>query len=222
MEGLEQDRKFLQALCNFTGLTPSALARGAGLASTTILRSYNGSATTRLSQPTLDKLQARFPDFPQWLPGHVADRQLSFRQRLAERDPDLVDIAQIDLQFGLGGTYLEGPVEECRRSFSRSWLNLFTRAAPEHLFWAVGDGDSMRPTINSGDVILIDRSQINPLMGDGIWAIAYGEGGMVKRLRPLPDGTIEVHSDNDRVRPFTAADGELHVIGRVIARIERL
>ena len=59
-------------------------------------------------------------------------------------------------------------------------------------------------------------------MGDGIWAFAYGEIGMIKRLRPLPNGTIEMHSDNDRVRPGTASDDEIHLIGRVVAVVKRL
>ena len=80
----------------------------------------------------------------------------------------------------------------------------------------------MEPTIRSGELILIDRSQNTPRFGDGIWAVAFGEIGMVKRLRPLPNGPVEIHSDNPIVRPALASDGELHVIGRVVAVVRRL
>lgn len=152
----------------------------------------------------------------------TGDARLSFRHAPAERDPDLVELEEINLRLGLGGTYLENHVDVQKRRFSRAWLRHFTDAAPEHLFWSIGDGDSMEPTIRSGEMILIDRSQQAPRMGDGIWAIAYGEIGMVKRLRPLPDGSVEIHSDNPLIPPARAVDGELHVIGRVVAVVRRL
>jgi len=137
-------------------------------------------------------------------------------------DPDVVQLDEIDLRYGLGATYVDGPIGSEKRQFSRAWLRQFTAASPEQLFWAAGDGDSMEPTIRSGEVILIDRSQITPHMGDGIWAIAWGEVGMIKRLRPLPDGTIEIHSDNQSIRPALASDGEVHVIGRVVAIVRKV
>ncbi len=155
------------------------------------------------------------------LPSLGEDR-LAFRDAQIERDTDLVELEEINLRLGLGGTYLENHVDVQKRRFSRAWLRHFTDAAPEHLFWSIGDGDSMEPTIRSGEVILIDRSQQAPRMGDGIWAIAYGEIGMVKRLRPLPDGSVEIHSDNPLIPPAKAVDGELHVIGRVVAVVRRL
>lgn len=221
MDGLDQDRQFLHALCEFAGMTPSRVANEAGLSSTTILRPYNGSATTRLSAPTLEKLQARFPDFPGWpKAGGAADTPVKGSK--PERDLDLVEIAEIDLRYGLGATYLDVPVVSEMRQFSRSWLRQFTSASPANLFWTAGDGDSMEPTIRSGEVILIDRGQTMPRMGDGVWAIAYGEVGMIKRLRPLPDGRVEILSDNKVIPPAIASDGELHVIGRVIAVVRRL
>ena len=152
----------------------------------------------------------------------MSEHRLAFRGFPADRDPDLVDLDEIDLRFGLGGTYLDSPVTAEKRQFSRAWLRHFTHASPEHLFWSLGDGDSMEPTIRSGELILIDRSQDTPRFGDGIWAVAFGEIGMVKRLRPLPDGSVEIHSDNPIVRPALASDGELHVIGRVVAVVRKL
>src|SRR3546814_18800388 len=50
------------------------------LAATTITRPFRGTATTRISAPTFDKLRLRYPDFPGWnneepdLPAAQADR----------------------------------------------------------------------------------------------------------------------------------------------------
>lgn len=221
MDGFEQDTALLRQLAEFTHMPPSALAREAGLAATTILRSYNGTSPSRLSIPTIEKLRARFPKFPGWPEDHLADRRLPFHGA-QQSDPDLVELDEIDLRYGLGGTFLEGHISAEKRQFSRSWLQQLTRASVDSLYWARGDGDSMEPTIRSGEPILIDRSQDSPRLGDGIWVFAYGDIGMIKRLRPLPDGTVEIHSDNALVRPALASDGELHIIGRVIAVVRKL
>jgi transcriptional regulator with XRE-family HTH domain len=226
MDGLEKDTAFLKALAKHEGLTPAALAREAGVAVTTINRPYSGTSQHRLSQPTLDKLRNRFPDFPGWpeylgqTDASLSDRRLEFRHEGG--NDDTVQLDQIDLRYGLGGTYADGHVEVERRPFSREWLRSITSTPPRHLFWAIGDGDSMEPTIRSGEVILIDRSQDTPRLDDGIWAVVHGEIGMIKRLRHLPGGSVELHSDNQYVRPQTAVDGELHIVGRVIAVVRRL
>ena len=49
-----------------------------------------------------------------------------------------------------------------------------------------------------------------------------GDMGMVKRLRPQPDGSVEFLSDNPRVPMSTAATDEIHIIGRVVAVGRRL
>src|SRR3546814_3314513 len=62
-DGLAQDQKFVKALCQWANKAPSTLAREMGLAATTITRPFRGTATTRISAPTFDKLRLRYPDF---------------------------------------------------------------------------------------------------------------------------------------------------------------
>lgn len=222
MNGLEQDTALLKALAEFTGLPPSVIAAEAGLADTTISRPYKGAATTRLSAPTLDKLRKRFPEFPGWTSNLLSERQLGFRHKEPARDPDLVEIAQVDIRYGLGGSFLDLTENAAPRTFSRAWLREFTKASPENLFWAIGDGDSMEPTIRSGEIILIDRSQQTPRMAEGIWAVAIGEIGMVKRLHFPGQGRIELLSDNGLVPPVVPGEDELQIIGRVVAVVRKL
>src|SRR3546814_4913639 len=79
-DGLAQDQKFVKALCKWANKAPSTLAREMGLAATTNTRPFRGTATTRISAPTFDKLRLRYPDFPGWnneepdLPAAQADR----------------------------------------------------------------------------------------------------------------------------------------------------
>lgn len=66
MAGLETDREFLKQLVEWANMPPSRVATEAGLAVTTVTRVVNGKATTRLSKPTIEKLQRRFSSFPHW------------------------------------------------------------------------------------------------------------------------------------------------------------
>ena len=135
---------------------------------------------------------------------------------------DLVQIAEIDARYGLGETDISGAISSEMRTFSRAWLSQITRTAPEYLFWAITQGDSMEPTIRSGELVLIDRSQDTLRERDQIWACTIGEFGAIKRLRPLPDGSVTILSDNPNVPEDRAVDDELFIIGRVIARVGKL
>ena len=211
----------ISKLLDEKGWSQAELARRVGVSTQSIWKLVTGEAQ---SSRNLHKIARELGTTPEYLLGETNDPASALRpsRPSAKGDPDLVELDEVDLRFGLGGTYVDGPVVETKRKFSRSWLRQFTHAAPKDLFWTTGDGDSMEPTIRSGEVILIDRSQLSPRMGDGIWAFAWGDVGMVKRLRPLPDGTVEIHSDNQMVRPAIAADGELHVVGRVVAVVRKL
>ncbi len=206
------------------GVNQSQLAERVGVKQPSIGRLISGETKTTRA---LDLIARALNTTPAYLKGETDDPTGdAIPDRLREppfhQNPDIIALAEIDLRFGLGGTYIDGPVGAEKRLFSRSWLRNFTHAAPEHLFWTVGDGDSMEPTIRSGELMLIDRSQTTPLMGDGIWALCWGDIGMIKRLRPRPDGSVDILSDNLQVPPVTAVDGEVHVLGRVVAVVRKL
>ncbi len=212
MEGLEQDKALIRGLIAFSGTHIAGLAKKAGLSPSTLNRPANGSATTRLSQRTLEKLRGAYPSFPGWagfvMPSvDVPDDQYE----------DVVPVREIDLTFGMGSTYLDVPITEEVHRFPRAWIRRYTRASPDRLFFAQGLGDSMEPTLYDSDLLLIDTSQRTLNMAEKIWAVAYADCGMIKRLRPVPGGGVEVWSDKKEVSPFTAYDGELEIIGRVVA-----
>lgn len=130
---------------------------------------------------------------------------------------EMVTIREIDLSFGMGMTFLDVPVTEEMHSFPRAWIRRYSRAAADQLFFAKGLGDSMEPTLFDSDLLLIDTSQKTLNMSDKIWAIAYANCGMIKRLRPVPSGGVEIWSDNKSLSTITAYDGEMEIIGRVVA-----
>lgn len=218
MSGVEKDAALITALVDYAGVSLTEVAKRAKIDPETLRKPAKGKVDTRLTQRTLEKLQAAFPKFPGW--------SRSVATALASiEEPEMVEIAAIDLNFGLGPAFMDSEIVEHQADtmlFPRDWLRSITRSPPERLYWAKGLGNSMEPTIGDGDVILIDRSAEGSTFGDLYWAIAFGQTGMIKRLRPMPDGSVKILSDNPSVPPEIAHDGELHIFGRVIAVIRRL
>lgn len=141
----------------------------------------------------------------------------------AAQQLDAVLLPEIDVAYSMGGgTEIEDYQVEQLVPFSRGWLETLTRTPPSHLFVARGEGDSMQPTILDGDIVIVDRSERALRGQDRIWAVAYGGFGMIKRLRSLPNGALQINSDNTAVSAIEAFDGEAHVIGRVVGIVRRV
>ncbi len=79
-------------------------------------------------------------------------------------------------------------------------------------------GESMAPTLNDGDDIMVDRSDAAEHLRDGIYVLRLDDALMVKRLAlTLRRGRVSIRSDNPLYPAFE--DVELkHValVGRVI------
>ena len=159
-------------------------------------------------------------------PGGLSDARPAFKgfETPAPLRPvgETVAVREIDLTLGFGSTYLDVPVTETVRHFSRDWIRQYTRASPDQLLFAQGVGDSMFPTLLDSDLLLIDCSQQTLNVADKIWAVAYADCGSVKRLRPVPGGGVEMLADNPAVPNATAYDGELHILGRVVAVVRKM
>lgn len=133
------------------------------------------------------------------------------------KDMGLALVPQLELGYSMGGGSIFTDYPHTGFvPFQRDWLRGLMKGAFADLFVARGEGDSMQPTMLDGDIVLIDTSQKDIHQQDRIWALSYGDLGMIKRVRRLPGGTYRVMSDNPAVAPIDAADGEMHVVGRVI------
>ncbi|WP_176484833.1 S24 family peptidase [Sphingomonas ginsenosidimutans] len=141
---------------------------------------------------------------------------------LAEQlDAVLLDEVEVGYSMGGGSDIADFPVIQ-QVPFSRAWLSSLTSSPASSLFVARGDGDSMMPTLLDQDIVIIDRSQNMMRQQDRIWAVVYGGFGMIKRLRALPDGSVQINSDNPAVSPIIAVDGEAFIVGRVVAIVRRI
>jgi phage repressor protein C with HTH and peptisase S24 domain len=213
----------LEKLLEAKNLSQSKLARRVGVSATTIWKLVNEPGAQ--GSKHLHKIARELETTPEYLLGETNDPSPGARAEPIDADPDddTVEVNALDVSYGMGGTYIDdNTVEIDKVKFSRSWLRNFTEAPPEMLFVAQGIGDSMWPTIHDTDIVLVDRTETVVRMVDKIWAMSFGEIGMIKRLRPKPDGTMVIVSDNPNVSDDRATDGELFIVGRVAAIVRKV
>ena len=155
---------------------------------------------------------------PGWLLGTSDDPHVEpegYYEDVA-RDMGARLIDEVDLQYSMGaGTFFDD-MHHQRVAVPENWLIPAMGGGFDQLFVTYPKGNSMQPTIAEGDAVVVDRSQTRIVGADGIWCIAYGDLGMIKRVRMQPDGGARIISDNPDVKDFTAYDGEVQTIGRVI------
>jgi phage repressor protein C with HTH and peptisase S24 domain len=126
-------------------------------------------------------------------------------------------IPEIDISYSMGGgVVFENYVEMKLVPFRSDWLTRLTRGAAADVFLTRGQGDSMMPTLLDDDDVLVNRADRTIRHQDRIWALGYGDLGMIKRVRRLPNGLFRLNSDNPAVSPIEATEDEMYVVGRVI------
>lgn len=128
----------------------------------------------------------------------------------------LIDGYHTQVSTGHGTSWDDQPVQR-RLAFRHKWLR-FRNLRPETLKVLFAKGDSMEPTIHSGDSILVDTS-VHQLTDGAIFVLSLGGDLYAKRLQKRVDGGIEVISDNREYSNQVVAASELdqlHIIGKVV------
>lgn len=113
-------------------------------------------------------------------------------------------------------TDLEIPVAEL--GFGKRWLEQLSHSKPEDLSIIRVEGDSMFPTLNDGDDIMVDRSAAERKVSDGIYVLRRDDTLMVKRITVNPSRrSYNVSSDNPAYAAWPdCAPQDIDVLGRVV------
>ena len=124
-----------------------------------------------------------------------------------------------DVSVSTGHGFSNGASENVirRLAFRKNWLK-YRGLCKDSLSVVVAKGDSMEPTIHSGNSLLIDSS--NKSLTDGcIYVIRVGEELYAKRLQKHFNGGVKLISDNkdyeDQHVTLQEID-QLHIVGKVV------
>ncbi|PUB43201.1 LexA family transcriptional regulator [Pseudomonas sp. GV047] len=173
-------------------------------------------------------LATQIEKMSQALPGKFAQQPTDGRTPPRSFDlkdePGYTGVLQLTARGSTGGGD-DNPHVEIRgvMAFKSAWLRA-NNLNQKHLDVIYASGNSMEPTINDGDVLLVDESRVDPKDGQIFAMQSESKGTIVKRLvRSDFDGWI-IRSDNpDKARygDETLRDGEINeirIIGRVVWR----
>jgi len=103
-------------------------------------------------------------------------------------------------------------------AFDERWLKALTPSQASKLSMVRVEGDSMTPTLNAGDDILVDMGDAAERLRDGIYVLRIDDAVVVKRLALNPTARrVTVQSDNPAYPdwPDCSLD-DIKIIGRVI------
>lgn len=99
-------------------------------------------------------------------------------------------------------------------SFRRPWVSRVATSAANLVAFFV-EGDSMEPTLEDGDLVLIDKGRTQPRTG-AIFAVCVGGDLLqIKRLEVIGE-LVRVIADNKNYPVAELPAEQVHVIGQVI------
>jgi phage repressor protein C with HTH and peptisase S24 domain len=164
--------------------------------------------------PTLENIEklAAIANKPlEDLLSQLLDRPLSFTSNVIPYEGDYVKIP-IVAAVGAGGG--ANPQLEVIERFISLPADLITKHAnPKYVHALEVMGDSMAPTLHSGDLVLIDTQKID--VSSGVYVFVYEGDTYVKRLARL-GRKISITSDNPAYLPQELSSGDIdfRVLGK--------
>ncbi len=172
------------------------------------------------SRPSMGYLQYLYDEFKVDLNWLLTGEQNENSQPMgAQSDQELIFAPMFDVQASAGfGTEVSAEDIDDYFAFNKNWLSRQLNVSSDQLAFVNISGDSMLPTLNAGDNVLVDLSQTS-LPREGIYLLHTEQGLMAKRLKPKADGVIQVCSDNPEydnwlINPQNAEYN--HLVGKVV------
>jgi phage repressor protein C with HTH and peptisase S24 domain len=158
----------------------------------------------------------------EWLAtGHESAEAKRSTPRNADRD-DFFYVPRYEIKGpGARGGPLRSEQVVDYLAFRKEWVRSRLNAEPRNLMLIEAVGDSMAPTLEDADLLLMDLREPR-FRHDGIYVLRRDHELEVKRLQRRPDGTLNIISDNPAYEPSIVASDSVHIIGRVIWSAHRL
>nr|DAK33734.1 MAG TPA: Repressor protein CI [Caudoviricetes sp.] len=207
----------LTALMAEKGLSQAELARMIGVKQPSIFKILSGQT---LNPKNILEIATALNVDPHWLKTGEGDPDPSYRivEVSEPQNPNTVRIDILDVEASAGnGAYLS-PTEQglLSQEFDLTFFRQqFGRADAKHLKLITVKGDSMAPTLESGDLLYVDISE-NYFAADGLYVFTFDGQTFIKRLQKVGKEMLVI-SDNPTYKEWTfTQDDDVFIHGRVI------
>ncbi|MBE5254551.1 XRE family transcriptional regulator [Mixta mediterraneensis] len=204
------------------GLTQGGLAEAVGMAQPSIWKLVSGGA--KGSKRSID-LARVLGVRPEWLASGDGpmrnDGQEPVRIEAVKKNEGVYRVDVLDLHVSAGpGRFMLSDMVEVLHAIeftSEHARALFGNRLSEHVKVMTVDGDSMSPTVNSGDRLFFDVS-VRDFRTDGVYAFVFGNTFHVKRLQ-MQGLKLVVLSDNPTYEKWDideASQDQFYVMGKAL------
>ena len=204
-------RQVLERLCSERGESFASLSRLLGR-NEAYIQQYLRKRSPRLLKERERHTLARYFQVPEAMLGGPPDD-------LTRVPGDLVPVRRSPVRAS-AMPVISSDDENARScfAFDSSWLKAITETPPSKLSTITVEGDSMAPSLNAGDDILVDLADGPGRLRDGIYVLRVDDMLLVKRLAIHPVGRrVTVQSDNPAYVDLPDCGVEdIRVLGRVI------
>ena len=207
---MNDPRQVLERLCAERGEDFAGLSRMLGRNPAYIQQFVRRGVPRRLKEDERRKL-ARYFGIAEALLGGPPDDTAQL--------PGLVSVKRHPVMVSAGpGAIVTEELGKPYFAFDERWLKALTPSTPANLSIVRVEGDSMAPTLNAGDDILVDLGDAGDRLRDGIYVLRIDEALVVKRIALNPVGRrITVQSDNPAYPDWPdCGPNDIKAIGRVI------
>ena len=162
----------------------------------------------------IEKILSVFQVDANWL--ITGKENFAFSENISD-DYEYIPFYDVEVSAGYGTDAYGAVRPKHYLAFRKDWLR--SRGLyPKDLNCVQAYGDSMEPTISSGDTLLVDTSRNIPRDGH-IYVIRSADTLWVKRIQRQIGNSLLLISDNDTYPPMTLRIEEHHdiqVIGQVV------
>jgi phage repressor protein C with HTH and peptisase S24 domain len=204
-----EPRLVIERLCAERGEDFAGLSRMLGRNPAYIQQFVRRGVPKRLKEAERRKL-ARYFAISEALLGGPAEE---------EGSEGLVPVMRVAVRASAGpGAIVPAEMAKPYFAFDGRWLKALTGTSAVKLSIIRVEGDSMAPTLNAGDDILVDPADCAERLRDGIYVLRVDDALVVKRIALHPVGRrVTVQSDNPAYPDWPDCDmAEIVCIGRVV------
>lgn len=212
--GLEPSRRAVRDAVDAAGLTLKEASRALGRNDAYLQQFLYRGSPRRLPE----QLRLRLATITGADQSRFLDPDLQALQS-GSRDP-LVPVPLHAVHAAAGGGSVAEGGDEAQHglSFPPDLLRRITAAPAGGLKLLSVSGDSMSPTLEDGDLVMVDTGRRMP-SPPGIFILDDGVGLVAKRVDAIPNTTpplLRLSSDNPAYSNYQRRIDEVHVVGRVV------
>ena len=208
----------LTSLMYEKGISQAELARLIGIKQPSVFKILSGE--TRNPKKILENATALNVD-PHWLKTGEGDPDPSYRivEVSEPQNPNTVRIDILDVEVSArNGAYLS-PTEQglLSQEFDLTFFRQqFGRADAKHLKLITVKGDSMAPTLESGDLLYVDVSE-NYFSADGLYVFTFDDHTFIKRLQKRGREMWAISDNKEEYKEWEIKqDDPVFIHGRVV------